>query len=141
MNKGTKIYALVLITICVGLMFAFFYQPARVRELNQKLENRAEIRNFPYHFKVLRINQGIATINSPISTDVPCGKVIGLIFPQVKGLSILSDDYQQAREQLAQVQTEIEKSILSEPDIRQVKWQLDRGWLIQNGVNIPPESY
>jgi len=55
--------------------------------------------------------------NSPISTEVPCGKVIGLIFPQVKGLSMLSDDYQQARE------------------------QLDRGWLIQNGVNIPPDGY
>ncbi len=141
MNKGTKIYALVLITICVGLMFAFFYQPARVRELNQKLEHRAEIRNFPYHFKVLRIKQGIATINSPISTEVPCGKVIGLIFPQVKGLSMLSDDYQQAREQLARVQTEIEKTTLAESDIRKVKWQLDRGWLIQNGVNIPPEGY
>ncbi len=141
MNKGTKLYALVLVALCVGLVFAFFYQPARVRELNQKLENKPEIRNFPYHFKVLRISQGIATINSPISTEVPCGKVIGLIFPQLKGQSLLSDEYQQAREQLARVQTEIEKNILDEPDIQQIKWQLDRGWLIQNGVNIPPENY
>lgn len=141
MDRGTKIYGLILLSVCIGLIIIFFYQTPEVRKLNQKLDSNTRIHNFPYHFKVLHINNGIAVINSPISTEVSCGKVIGLIFPQVKSLSMLSEDYQQAREQLASVQTLIEKTVLAEPDIRQVQWELDRGWLIQNGVNIPTANY
>ena len=136
MDRGTKIYASVLGIICITLAVVFLYETPKVRELNSRLESINEIRNFPYQFKVLRVDNGIATLNSPVSIELPCGKVIGIIFPAIKGKSLLSPDYQNAQKLLAKVQMLTGKTVKSDPDINKVIWELDRSWLIQNGVSL-----
>lgn len=136
MDRGTKIYAIILGITCTFLAIVFLYETPKVRELNNQLESISEINDFPYRFKVLRINNGIATLNSPISTELPCGNVIAIIFPSIKGKSLLSEEYQQARELLARVQTHAGNIVKSDPDVNKIAWELDRSWLIQNGVTF-----
>ena len=136
MDRGTKIYAIILGFISISLAVVFLYETPKVREINNQLESIGEIKDFPYQFKVLRINNGIATLNSPISTDLPCGKIIGVIFPSIKGKSLLSPEYQEAQKLLARVQMRVGDTVKSDPDINKIIWELDRSWLIQNGVSL-----
>jgi len=136
MDRGTKIYSLILGVISLSLAITFLYEPAKVQELNKQLEAIKKVKDFPYSFRVLRINNGIATMNSPISIDLPCGKVITIIFPRLKGKSLLSAEYQQAQEQLAEVQMLASNKIKSDPEINKIVWELDKTWLIQNGVTF-----
>lgn len=136
MNRGTKIYAAVLGLFIISLAILFFYETPKVREINHQLRSIAEINDFPYQFKVLRINNGVATLNSPISTELPCGKVIGVIFPSIKGKSLLSPEYQKAQKSLAKVQMQVGNTVKSNPEIKKIIWELDRSWLIQNGISL-----
>ena len=136
MDRGTKIYGIVLGTFCIVLAVIFLYESPKVQDLNNQLESIKEINDFPYQFKVLRVNNGIATMNSPISTELPCGKVIAIIFPSLKGKSLLSPEYQKAQKLLAKVQMLASKNVKSDPDISRIVWELDRSWLIQNGVSL-----
>ena len=136
MDQGTKIYGIVLGTFCIVLAVIFLYESPKVQDLNNRLESIKEINEFPYQFKVLRVNNGIATMNSPISTELPCGKVIAIIFPSLKGKSLLSPEYQNAQKLLAKVQMLASKNVKSDPDISRIVWELDRSWLIQNGVSL-----
>jgi len=136
MDRGTKIYAIILGIICITLASIFLYETPKVRDLNNRLEAINEINDFPYQFKVLRVDNGIATLNSPVSIDLPCGKVIGIIFPAIKGKSLLSSEYQDAQKLLARIQMLAGKTIKSDPDINTIVWELDRSWLIQNGVSL-----
>jgi len=136
MDKGTKIYAIVLGVLSIALAITFLYQSPELKELNARLESIQEINDFPYQFKVLRINNGTAILNSPISTELPCGKVIGIIFPHIKNKSLLSPEYQKAQKQLAKVQMLAGNTIKSNPGINKIVWELDRSWLIQNGVSL-----
>ena len=136
MDKGTKIYTLILGLFCLSLAFIFLYESPQIKSLNNQLESINEIKDFPYSFRVLRINNGVATMNSPISTDLPCGEVIGLIFPEIKNKSLLSAEYQDAQEQLARVQMLAGNTIKSNPAINKIVWELDKSWLIQHGVTF-----
>ena len=136
MDRGTKIYGIVLGTFCIVLAVIFLYESPKVQDLNNQLESIKEINDFPYQFKVLRVNNGIATMNSPISTELPCGKVIAIIFPSLKGKSLLSPEYQNAQKLLAKVQMLASKNVKSDQDISRIVWELDRSWLIQNGVSF-----
>ena len=136
MDKGTKIYAIILSFICITLAIVFLYETPRVRELNQQLESVDEINSFPFEFKVIRIDNGTATLSSPVSTELPCGKIIGVIYPSIKGKSLLSPEYQKAQKLLARVQMRVGKIVKSNTDINKIIWELDRRWLIQNGVSL-----
>ncbi len=136
MDRATKIYSSILGIICLSLAIMFFYEPVKVKELNNKLESIVEINTFPYQFKVVRINDSEATLSSPVSTDLPCGKVIGVIFPTIKNKSLLSPEFQKAKDLLARVQTLAENTVKSDPKIKTVIWELDRNWLIQNGISL-----
>ncbi|MCU7834526.1 MAG: hypothetical protein KZQ83_04650 [gamma proteobacterium symbiont of Taylorina sp.] len=136
MDKGTKIYTIVLSIFCLSIVIIFLYESPKVQDLNNQLKNVKEVNNFPYSFKVLQINNGIAIMNSPVSVDLPCGKVIAIIFPQLKGKSLLSPDYQTAQQQMAKVQMLASQLVKSDPDIHKIVWQLDKSWLIQHGVSL-----
>jgi hypothetical protein len=138
MSNGLKIYAASLMLLVFSLIIIYGYEGPKVSALNEQLSNNEVIKSFPYRFKVLRINDRTAVLNSPVSTEMPCGQVIPAMFPEIKGKSLLSDEYQQARIQLAEVQTLIENLVKADPDIDKVSWELDKNWLLQHGINLNP---
>ncbi len=136
MDRGTKVYGIILGALTFALVITFLYESPKVGELNERLESLEEINAFPYHFKVLRINNGIAIMSSPRSTDVPVSRILGILFPQVKGKTTQSSEFQKAQKALAKVQTLARDTVISDMEVNQVRWELDRQWLIQHGVVI-----
>jgi hypothetical protein len=136
MDRGTQIYSSILALICFGLAVIFLYEAPQISRLNGQLQANQLIKEFPFHFRVSNIQNGIATINSPVSTQLPCGKVIAVIFPEVSNKSLLSDEYQGAKNKLAEVQNLISQIVTANEAIKTIHWQLDKNWLIQNGISI-----
>ncbi len=134
MDRGTKIYAAILGTFIVVMTFVFLYESPKVSELNDRLESIKSINEFPYRFKVLRINNGTAIMSSPRSTDVPVSRILGLLFPEVKNKSLQSAEFQSAQKKLAFVQNKARETVMSDKDVSRVSWELDRSWLLQHGI-------
>ena len=138
MDRGTKIYLLFLSVLVAGLLVLFLYEDPQVGKLNALLEQDPELADFPYPFRVVKVDDGVATLSTPRSTEVPVERVLGLLFPQIAGRSPESAEFQQAQQLLALVQTRARDLILDAPDIRRVNWQLDKNWLSQHGLVVNP---
>ncbi|HDK38488.1 MAG TPA: glutamate-ammonia-ligase adenylyltransferase [Thiolapillus brandeum] len=138
MDRGTKIYAAVLGVLMLGLLFLVLYESPKVSSLNDRLQADEQIKNFPYTFRVLRVEQGVAIMSTPRSSAVPVAKVLDKIFPGLGNSDPASPLFQELQEQLAHTQKRARELILKDPDIKQVQWELDRDWLIQHGVSLPP---
>lgn len=136
MDRGTKIYAIILGILTLVLAIVFLYESPKVSELNDRLEAITVIDEFPYHFKVLRINNGTAIMSSPRSTDVPVNRILGILFPEVKGKPTQSPEYQKAQKTLAKVQILAKETVISDVEIKRVSWELDRSWLLQHGISL-----
>ena len=63
-------------------------------------------------------------------------KILGLIFHEVKGKASQSPEFQVAQKSLAEVQTLARDTLMNDKEIKQIRWELDRGWLIQHGISI-----
>ncbi len=138
LDRGTKIYAAVLLTAVLGLVVTALYQPPKVRELNRKLAADPQVAAFPYPFRVLRVENGVAVLSTPRSTLVPVAEVLGRLFPEAANLPPDSPRFQQMQGRLAKVQKRAKAIVLQDPDIHGVRWELDRDWLLQHGIQVPP---
>lgn len=134
MDRGSRNYLIFLIVLVVGLLVLVLYEDPRVSKLNGLLEKDVEITDFPYPFRVISVVDGVATLSTPRSTDVPVAQVLGILFPKVAGRAPNSVEFQRAQQHLATVQTRVRELILAEPTIARVSWQLDRNWLSQHGL-------
>ncbi len=134
MDRGTRLYSIFLIAIVVMLVFVALYKPARVRALNEILENDASLAAYPYQFRVLSVKNGIAVMSTPRSTSMPVQRMIGAIYPQLRQIPVTDPAYLQAQKELAEHQALARSLITADPAINDVRWSLDHTWLVQHGI-------
>jgi hypothetical protein len=140
LDRGTKIYALILVGVAVGLISLALYESPIVSRLNEKLEADTQIAEFPYHFRVLRISNGVAVMNSPRSSAVPVAQVLDKIFPGIGNSDPDSPLFQEMQSQLATVQTKARDLVLKAPEVKRVQWEVDRDWLMSHGITVPDNA-
>lgn len=138
LDKGTRNYALFLLALLVLWVAWALYEDPKVSELNQRLEADPLVSAFPYRFRVLRVENGIATMSTPRSSAVPVARVLGILFPNVAGKAETSEAYMRAQQRLAKVQTRARDRVLDDPEIKSVSWELDRAWLSRHGIQMAP---
>jgi hypothetical protein len=134
LDRGTRIYMVILSLVVLGLLFMALYEAPEVRHLNGLLEADSELESFPYRFRVIAVRNGIATMHTPRSADVPVVRVIGILYPHLAGRSADSPDFRKAQLELARIQKRAKQIVISDPTIKTVHWTLDRDWLSGHGV-------
>ena len=134
MTRGMQLYALALLALIVYLFFKLVYVPAEVRELNQQLQADTYLADYPYQFKVLRIENGKAFVTTPRSASVSVPEIIAVLDPTLDGVSIEDERYQKAQQGLADRQAHVHQKVVSDPEITGVYWELDEDWLRKHGV-------
>jgi len=134
MTRGMQFYAIGLLAVIVFFFFKLVYVPGDVRALNQQLSKDEYLADYPYQFRVLRIENGKATMNSPRSASVSVPEIIAVIDPALEGVSIEDERYQKAQQGLADRQARAHQLVISDPDITGVYWELDEAWLRKRGV-------
>lgn len=137
LDRGTRIYAMILLAAVATLVFLALYESPVVSQLNDKLAAEPRIAEFPYRFRVLRVNNGVAVMNTPRSSAVPVAQVLDKIFPGLGNSAPSSPLFQELQSQLASVQTQARDLVLESPKVKRVQWEVDRDWLTAHGVPLP----
>jgi hypothetical protein len=131
--------AAILLLAAVLAALAYWSRGDRqVDALNQAIKQHgsAALRDYPYQFRVLRLESGVATMTTPRSPQVPVYRMIRAIDPTVNPRNPSDPEFVAASKALANVQTEARQIVLSQPGVTQVKWELDKNWLLDHGIAV-----
>ncbi len=106
--------------------------------MNQQIEHTgsAALRNYPYLFRVVRLDGELAVMGTPRSSEVPVYRMIGAIYPNLSGRAANDPDFVAAEKELAQIQSEARQIVLSQQGVSSVKWELDQNWLIAHNIQM-----
>lgn len=108
----------------------------RVSEINDLLEADAELLAYPYPFRVVSLDKGVAQVSSPRSAKLSAIQSLRVMYPQLQQSSIMSDEMMAAQQELARVQSYAAKLVKSQEDVSVVRWVLDERWLANHGVRV-----
>lgn len=106
----------------------------RVGELNALLAEDPALAGYPYRFRVVALEDGVATLTTPRSFEMPAVRFLGILHPRLKGRSSDDPEVVAAQKRLAEHQGRARKLVLAEADVNRVRWRLDRDWYADHGV-------
>jgi hypothetical protein len=138
MDSFTRNYSIVLGVIVLGLLawwVSAIWQP-RVWELNESLESDPTIAEYPYQFRVVAFEDGVATLSTPRSFQVPAYRFLQIIHPDLAGMDQNDQRMIAAQQDLINHQKRAQGLILAQPDVDSVTWELDVKWLADHGVQV-----
>ena len=139
MDKFTRNYSIVLGVVVIALVawwIASIWQP-RVWEINDMLEADAKLAEYPYQFRMVSLDNGVATLSSPRNFKVPAIRFLEIIHPELAGLAQDDPKVIAAQQDLIDHQKRAQGLVLGQPDVERVTWQLDVQWLADHGVQVP----
>jgi hypothetical protein len=131
-------WALLVLALLVALDWAIRRPDGRTRELNDILETRAspQLKNYPYTFRVLRVEGSTAVMSTPRNFDSPAFRFLGVLYPDINVKDHDNPAFIKVEKLLGQVQDEAKDIVLAQPGITGVRWELDRNWLRRNGIEV-----
>ena len=138
-----KRYWVVLVLLfLVGLDWYIRSPDSHSRALTQAIETQGSsgLQAYPYKFRVLKVVGETAYLSTPRNTDVPAYKALGALFPGLNTKDPNNPDFIAAQHHLAEVQSEARAIVLSQPGIKDVRWELDREWLSSHYIEIPAQN-
>lgn len=136
MDKFTRNYSIGLAVIAVLILIGFLYEPPLVSKLNNTLIENHTINNYPYRFRVLDLDDGVATMTSPRSAEFSVYQALGLLYPSLKEEPPESDAMLQAQAKMVEVQSLAQSIVMQSEVVDRVVWQLDHNWLKRAGVDV-----
>jgi hypothetical protein len=137
LDDFTRRYLYVLGAVVVaGLVMWLLSLDFRAMQLNKLLEADAELSAYPYQFRVLALEKGVARMSSPRSAQMSALQGLRVMFPDLKYASVESPQMTQAQEQLAKNQSRAAALITAQEDVDRVSWVLDEGWLASHGIYL-----
>ena len=109
---------------------------SRVSELNDLLQSDPAVSAYPYKFRVLSLENGIAEMSSPRSAKMSAIQGLRILFPPLQDASAVSAEMMAAQEELARVQSRAAALVAEQEDVGRVVWSLDEQWLSSHGVYL-----
>ncbi len=137
-DRFTRNYAIGLGGVLAALAVVWFlssWDPG-ASKLNALLASDAELAAYPYPFRVESLNDGVATLKSPRSFEVPVIRYLAVIEPRLAGKDAGHPDVMAAQAALAHHQKRAQEIIERQPDVKAVRWVLDRDWYAVRGITI-----
>lgn len=138
-SLGKRIAIGLTVLVALGAIYWFgLRSDPMVDALNEALQKKGSraLRDYPYQFRVLRLEDTLAVMATPRSAAVPVYRMIGALYPALAGKSPDHLDFVAAEQELAKVQSEAKKIVLDQPGVSEAKWELDRDWLIAKGISV-----
>jgi hypothetical protein len=137
LDDFTRKYLYFLLSLClIAFIWWLTSLDFRAGEINDVLKNDAEVSTYPYPFRVISVENGVAKISSPRSAQLSAIQSLRVMYPELKNSSASSDEIMEAQRGLAKVQSRVGKLVKSQADVSSIKWVLDTQWLAENGIQI-----
>ncbi len=138
MDRFTRNYSIILGVIVFIVVAWALYEDPLVSDLNDLLEQDAEVTAYPYDFKVLRLQNGTAIMSTPRSSAFPVHRALGILFPNLANRAQDNPGVMQAQQELARIQKRAKTIVMESGKVNNVRWELDKNWLSQHGVQLGP---
>jgi hypothetical protein len=135
MDRFTRNYSIVLAAIVVITLVWTFSESPGVSGLNAMLSNNADVAAYPYKFRVLDFDNGVATMSTPRSADFAANRALTILFPELRNEPPDSPAMLDAQQEMARVQGIARKLIEDSREVDRVVWELDRKWLRNEGID------
>ena len=137
-DRFLKRYLMVLgFLILAGLAYWASNLDSRVGELNDKLAAAPALLDYPYRFRVLSLENGVAVMTSPRSAEMGPLHFLRILDPALIDKDVVHPDMMAAQDLLVQKQSEAERIVIAEPDVTRIRWQLDEKWYAEQGFFLP----
>lgn len=137
MDSFTKKYLFFLASLAlVALVWWLSSLDFRAGEINDLLAADNEIASYPYPFRVISVNKGVAKVSSPRSAELSALQSLRVMYPKLEKSDATSDEVMAAQKQLAHVQSKVAKLIKDQDDVVRISWVLDIQWLSERGIQI-----
>lgn len=132
-------WLLLVLALIVALDWIIQRPDSRSRELNEVLHAKASdsLKNYPYPFRVLRVEGSVAVMGTPRNVDVPAFRFLGVLYPEVNVKDANNPEFIQLEHMLGAIQSEARMLIAAQPGITSVRWELDKRWLESHGIEVP----
>jgi hypothetical protein len=138
MDRFTRNYSIILGVIVLIVLVWALYEDPQVSDLNDLLEQDSEVVGYPYQFQVLRLQNDIAIMSTPRSSAFPVHRALGILFPNLANRAQDNPDVMKAQQELARIQKRAQAIVIESGKVNSVRWELDKNWLIQHGVQLDP---
>lgn len=139
--KGWQ-WALIGLALFTAISWYVHRPDSRARELNDILEEQASpaLKAYPYQFRVLRTQNGVAVMSTPRNSSVPAFRMLGVLYPKVDVKNPNDPAFIAIEKELAAVQSEASSIVSSQPGIKGVRWELDVSWLRSHSIEVPDSA-
>ena len=135
MDKFTRIYSAILAAVVVAVSFWVLYESPGVSKLNGLLSKNTELVDYPYRFRVLELQDGVATMSTPRSADFPAHRALVILYPALRNERPDSPAMLDAQQEMARMQGTARSIVAGSSDVDRVVWKLDENWLRARGVD------
>ena len=134
-----RYWAILVLLLLIGLDWYIRAPDSRSRELTAAIEAQAsaKLKSYPYTFRVMKVNGETAIMSTPRNVEVPASRALGVLFPGLDTKDPNDPPFIAAQQLLGEVQSEARSIVLSQPGIREVRWELDRDWLTAHHIEVP----
>lgn len=137
MDKSTRNYLLILIGIAMIVLIDWLSSlNPTVWEINDQLQADPVLSKYPYQFRLLSLEDGLAEMGSPRSASMPATRFLGIIYPGLANKSSNDEAMIAAQKSLAEHQAHAKKLASAHPQVTRVKWTLDKDWYTARGIPI-----
>lgn len=141
MDRFARNYLIGLLTVLLIAAGVFWLsRDSRVADINNMLAQDFELAGYPYVFKVLSLEDGVATMGSPRSAEVPVMTFLRTAFAELRATSVDHPDMMAAQLVLVEKQSRAASLVESQPDVNVIRWEIDERWYNEHGVflNLRP---
>ncbi|TDT43285.1 hypothetical protein DES49_1099 [Halospina denitrificans] len=107
-----------------------------VMELNENIRSHEEIADYPYPFRVLRVEGGTAVMSTLRSPRIATEQALRELFPSLRGTSEDSAEMRRLEQEYARLQVRASQAVLASPRIHRVRWELDENWYYLNDMEL-----
>lgn len=137
-----RYWAILALLLLVGLDWYIRAPDSRSRQLTSAIEAQAsaKLKNYPYKFHVMKVsgaNGETAVISTPRNVEVPAFKALGVLYPGIDTKNPNDPAFIAVEQLLGEVQSEARSIVLSQPGVKEVRWELDREWLAAHYIELP----
>lgn len=135
----TPYWVVLVLLFLVGLDWYIRSPDSRSHELTAAIEAQGsvQLKNYPYKFRVLKVNGKVAYLSTPRSVQVPAFRMLGVLYPDVDVKNQNDPAFIAVEQLLGAVQSEARLIVLAQPGIEDVRWELDRDWLTAHYIEVP----
>lgn len=130
---------IVLVVALLALLNWILQRPdSRSRELNDLIRSQGSqlLKDYPYQFHVLRVENDTAIMATPRNANVPALRFLSVIYPDLDVKDNNNPAFIAAQKKLGEMQSEARTIVISQPDINNVKWELDKKWLSAHHIEF-----